>query len=70
MTKFAKRHYEVVADTINLQVTLSKQESGETGWPKYDVLFSLAKDLCNTFRQDNPAFDQSRFLKSCGFGDW
>lgn len=67
MAKFSKKHYEVIADHIRMGKINADREHGETGWPKFDALNQLAKELCFSFQVDNPAFDADRFMEACGF---
>lgn len=57
MSKFSKRHYEMIASEIKRNV---QKENSDC-----KTLRELAKDLCYTFENDYPNFKRDKFLHAC-----
>ena len=63
--KFARRHYQAVADTI-------KKSPVYTGGDTYQTMLSVQQMQClierfvETFAADNPRFKPERFRDACG----
>ena len=56
----SKRHYEQIAATFKARADAEDDSArGAMRW--------LARDLAQLFKKDNERFDESRFLKACGF---
>jgi len=53
--KMSRKHYESIARLI-------KKRSPKNHW-SFNV---LVRDLCETFKADNPRFNESKFIKACG----
>ncbi len=69
----SKKHFERIAREINNEIVnancilaLSAKAEGERDG-RLDALTNLTDSLCVFFREENPNFDKSRFLKACGF---
>lgn len=58
-----KKHYEAIARRIRHYV----EHKTASFTDEKALLNELACDLAFDFRQDNPNFDEARFLKACGF---
>lgn len=56
-----KKNYEQVARRIRRYVEHKVASFTD------ELLNDLACDLAFDFKQDNPLFDEARFLKACGF---
>lgn len=56
MTKFSKRHYEVIADTFN--EVINDPNIGPLGRMALDKFF---RKLVEIFKRDNPSFKESKF---------
>lgn len=52
MPKFNRRHYEAIAKVIRETDT------------DYACILTVANDLADMFKEDNPNFDRKRFLKA------
>jgi len=57
MTKFQKRHYELIAEAIKRAI--------DTHHVSIETAHILDK-LSNLFASDNPEFDRERFITACG----
>lgn len=62
----SKKHYEAIARRIKAQLDELHPDMRAKD-PRAFMLNNLACDLAFDFRQDNPRFDEARFLKACGF---
>jgi len=51
----SKKHYEAIASLI-------KKRSPQNHW-SFNM---LVRDLCETFKAENPRFNESKFIKACG----
>jgi hypothetical protein len=64
MTMFAKRHYELLAKELQYSAAqaliLDKHKEYVPG------LRYFAEYLCVALKQDNPNFNEGRFLRACG----
>ncbi len=63
---FTQKHFEAVAELLS-----SRQEQGndDTALAINRTLGHLAYDFVNLFANDNPRFDNDRFLEAAGFGE-
>ncbi len=52
---FSKRHYEWLAQFVKTDDCMA-----------YDTGYRVALALADRLKQDNPAFNRSRFLTACG----
>ena len=53
----SRKNFEAIASAIK-----ESQECDNTG----ELLSVLSMELCRHFRDENPNFDDARFLKACG----
>ena len=61
MSKFSKKHYEVIADAIAIV-----QEGISIGTMSNDcAIDEIIGVLQWRFKQDNPKFDEAKFAKAC-----
>ena len=68
----SRKHFEAIATTIKSEVTALERDGEATGrQSEYSLringAYIIAKHLCSTFQNDNPRFDEDRFLAACGF---
>lgn len=56
-----KRHFEAIAKLILKQI-----ESTNKGTAERQHLINLTMALCLYFNDENPLFNEDRFLKACG----
>jgi hypothetical protein len=56
--KFARRHYEAIAEIMRR--TQSNNDGGGA-----DIWWSIREELTNLFAADNPRFHRSRFKEAC-----
>lgn len=66
MAKFSKRHYEIVASVLAEEVEQSLGYITSDSGVYYDAINSTAGKFIRIFAEDNPAFDEIRFLQACG----
>jgi hypothetical protein len=59
MSRFQKRHYELLAVAMNETM----EESTEA---EQEILAAYAMRMADLFEDDNPLFDRQRFGKRCG----
>jgi hypothetical protein len=59
-----KKHYTAVAKIINKR--LNEKQTAPIG--EYEVVEVLALDLAHFFRDENPRFNEDRFLEACYTG--
>jgi len=65
---FIKFAAEIDAERLNaLSIILEGPVTQAEQDGRLAALENLANNLCVVFRNENPAFDKSRFLKACGF---
>lgn len=66
-SKFAKRHYEVVAQAIAAAIQLGYDSHSNV---EYEMSLrgarAVAQMLSIQFQKDNPKFDDGRFMTACG----
>lgn len=59
MPLFTKHHYEAIAKTIRLYIRFpGKDEGTETDF--------FIRTLADSFAEDNPKFNRSKFMQACG----
>lgn len=62
-----RKDYEMVSMAIRQCKQYNNRKESAMGAATANVsLEKLAKDLATIFEQDNPRFNRSKFLKSCG----
>lgn len=63
-----KQHYILIAASIKASRKDTTQWSLGKGEQKTanEVIMHLVSNLCSALAQDNPRFDQDRFLQACG----
>ena len=54
-----RNDFRAIAETLRVYYT--------NGSVDKVVLRDMVDNMCNIFRQSNPAFDRSKFLRTCGF---
>jgi hypothetical protein len=59
MTKFAKRHYEAIAQSMQWATSQATD----------DGVYIAINNLAALFARDNSRFDRDRFLRACKPGD-
>jgi hypothetical protein len=59
MNKFAKRHYEQIAEAMQCAVRNTNSSS------EVAVVWKTIGELAMLFARDNDAFKRDRFLKAC-----
>ena len=60
---FSKRHYEAIAHVINCRI-LTKHYNAE----QRTAIRSVADNLSDMFKDDNPRFNQKKFEDACTAG--
>jgi hypothetical protein len=65
----SRKHYVQVARIIRDNVEFSGRQFSDHGASYAVGVSAVARDLADMFRQDNPAFDRSRFYMACGLDD-
>jgi hypothetical protein len=66
----SKKHFENTARRIRNAVNAINTEFDPVSvaaMSRVSILRNLACDLAFDFRQENPRFDEARFLAACGF---
>jgi len=54
-----RNDFRAIAETLRVYYT--------NGSVDKVVLRDMVDNMCNIFRQSNPAFDKGKFVKACGF---
>jgi hypothetical protein len=63
--RFARRHYEGIAETLRQCLGRTKVHSMDA-----DAMWRVAEAIANTFAADNSRFDRKRFLAACYPDNW
>lgn len=58
MSKYQRRHYLAIADTL--------KDASTDDLFAYTETVRIANKLADLFMRDNPRFDRQRFLHACG----
>jgi hypothetical protein len=65
LPKFAKRHYEALAQVIQGLALSNNELSNEELEELISVRQGIAGDFANMLGKDNPRFDRERFIRAC-----
>ena len=65
----SRKHYIEVARIVRENLDFAGQQCSDHGASYAVGVSAMARDLADMFRQDNPAFDRSRFYMACGLDD-
>jgi hypothetical protein len=68
-SKFAKRHYEVIADVMRDTALMLDEEDMSTPYPNGPFVWNVVlENMVEAFKCDNPRFSESRFEEACKKG--
>jgi hypothetical protein len=65
LPKFAKRHYEALAQVIQSLALSHNELSNDELDELVSVRQGIANDFANMLAKDNPRFDRARFIQAC-----
>lgn len=69
---FQRRHYETIAASIKETIERTEKVDADLVGTRYDRLLGIKRTawtLAETFKADNPRFEQVRFIKACGISE-
>lgn len=69
MPKYARRHYEVIAVLlkVNLRDAIQSDIDRQSENNEEDRANQIIQDFAQMFKVDNPSFDCNRFYEACGY---
>lgn len=65
MANFTRQHYQSIADAIRGSREPIILNSNERVVKRRTKLY-IVGELCRLFHNDNPQFDEAKFIKACG----